>query len=125
MSEKDNGPKHEANVSSDKGCAPVDQLNLANAHTPVIQLSSKTNKMGPSLLLLPGIESRLSDFNSVIALLSANSWGLNYSSDVKNDTIEKEANTCLTVCLNAVKTTKWFTSSNSVAIHKYLTSCYT
>lgn len=98
MSEKENGLREEINVSS-KECASMDQKDPAKMQLPVIDLSSKTNKKESSILLLPGIESRLSDFNLIVPLLNANTWGVNYSSNGEIDTIEKEANTCLEVCL--------------------------
>lgn len=76
----------------------LDKVKPINASKSIIEISDRTTKIIRPLIVLPGIESRLTDFSRVSDVLNGQIWGVNYSSDAEIDTIEKESQFCLQVC---------------------------
>lgn len=66
----------------------------------IVNLSSNTETEDDKLLLLlPGIEGRLSDFDSLLKTLRGHVWGIDYNHTAEADTIQKEASFCFNVSL--------------------------
>lgn len=65
----------------------------------IISLSSNAEDEDMFLVLLPGIEGRLNDFDSLLKTLNGQIWGVTYNQDTETDTIQKDASFCFNVSL--------------------------